>query len=238
MSKKTLLETDLYPPVKALLKGQGYEVKGEVGAADVVATRGDEDPVIVELKTGFSLSLFHQGIDRQAITDAVYIAVPRGSGAAAWKAIKNNLKLCRRLGLGLLTVRVEDGLVEIHADPAPYKPRKSKPKKARLLREFAKRVGDPTEGGSTRQGLMTAYRQDALRCLHVLNNQGPTKASEVAKTSAVKTARQIMYDDHYGWFERADKGIYALTPKGKAAVHEYADTLRVLSDHENDKTSA
>ncbi len=238
MSKKTLLETDLYPPVKALLEGQGYEVKGEVGAADVVATRGDEDPVIVELKTGFSLSLFHQGIDRQTITDAVYIAVPRGSGAAAWKAIKNNLKLCRRLGLGLLTVRIEDGLVEIHADPAPYKPRKSKPKKARLLREFAKRVGDPTEGGSTRQGLMTAYRQDALRCLNVLHRQGPTKASEVAKASAVKTARQIMYDDHYGWFERADKGIYALTPKGEAAVSEYADTLGILSDHENAKTSA
>jgi len=143
MSKKTVLETDLYPPVKALLEGQGYEVKGEVGAADVVACRGDEDPVIVELKTGFSLSLFHQGIERQAITDSVYIAVPRGSGAAAWKAIKNNLKLCRRLGLGLLTVRLKDGLVEIHADPAPYKPRKSKQKKARLLREFAKRVGDP-----------------------------------------------------------------------------------------------
>ena len=37
-------ETDLYPPVKALLEGQGYEVKGEVGAADIVACRGDEDP--------------------------------------------------------------------------------------------------------------------------------------------------------------------------------------------------
>jgi len=230
MSKKAILETDLYPPVKTLLEGQGYEVKGEVGAADVVACRGDEPPVIVELKTGFSLSLFHQGIERQTITDAVYIAVPRGSGAAAWKAIKNNLKLCRRLGLGLLTVRVKDGLVEIHADPAPYKPRKSKQKQARLLREFAKRVGDPTKGGSTRQGLMTAYRQDALRCLQVLNENGPTKASDVAKGSEVTTARQIMYDDHYGWFERVEKGIYALSPKGHSAVDEYADALSTLSN--------
>jgi hypothetical protein len=228
MSKKGVLETDLYPPVKALLEKQGYEVKGEVGSADVVAVRDDEDPVIVELKTGFSLSLYHQGIERQAITDAVYIAVPRMSGAAARKAFKNNLSLCRRLGLGLLTVRLEDGLVEIHSDPAPYKPRKSKPKKARLLREFAKRVGDPTQGGSTRHGLMTAYRQDALRCVQVLNENGPTKAAEVAMASSVKTARQIMYDDHYGWFERAEKGIYALSPKGVAAVGEYAATLHAL----------
>jgi hypothetical protein len=231
MATKRPLETDLYPPVKALLEGQGYEVKGEVGAADVVAIRGEEAPVIVELKTGFSLSLFHQGVERQAITDYVYLAVPRGKGAAAWKAIKNNAALCRRLGLGLMTVRLKDGLVEIHTDPAPYRPRKSKPKTARLLREFAKRVGDPTKGGSTRAGLVTAYRQDALRCVSVLTAKGPTKASEVAKAAEVSTARQIMYDDHYGWFERAEKGIYALSPKGVEAASEFADTLNALTQH-------
>lgn len=52
-------EDQLYPPVKALLQAQGYEVKGEVGAADVMARRGGEEPVIVELKLRFSLSLFH-----------------------------------------------------------------------------------------------------------------------------------------------------------------------------------
>ncbi len=40
-------EDQLYPPVKAMLVAQGYEVKGEVGAADVMARRGGEDPVIV-----------------------------------------------------------------------------------------------------------------------------------------------------------------------------------------------
>ena len=74
-------ESELYPPVKAFLEGQGYEVKAEVGAADVVACRApDEDPVIVEVKTGFSLTLFHQGIARQSLSDAVYLAVPLGSG--------------------------------------------------------------------------------------------------------------------------------------------------------------
>ena len=44
------LESDLYAPVKALLEGQGYVVKGEVRGCDVVAVRGREPPVIVELK--------------------------------------------------------------------------------------------------------------------------------------------------------------------------------------------
>jgi hypothetical protein len=223
-------ETDLYAPVKHLLEAQGYEVKGEIGAADVVAVRGAEAPVIVELKTAFSLSLFHQATERQALTDAVYVAVPRGTGAQFLKALKNNKGLCRRLGLGLITVRMKDELVEIHLDPAPYTPRQSKQKRQRLLREFARRVGDPNDGGATRQGLMTAYRQDALQCLCVLSKNGPTKAAHVAKASGVDTARRIMADDHYGWFERVATGIYALSPKGEAAVQEFAGEIGRLAE--------
>ncbi len=223
-----LRETDLYSPIKAFLEGQGYEVKGEVGAADIVACRGDEDPVIVELKTGFSLSLFHQAIARQPLTDSVYVAVPQGSGRPFLKSLKNNKSLCRRLGLGLITVRLKDGLVTVHLDPAPYRPRKSKLKRDRLLREFAKRVGDPNDGGATRQGLMTAYRQDALRCLAVLRDNGPTKGSKVAAASGVKKATRIMADNHYGWFDRVETGIYDLSPKGKVAVEAYSAELNAL----------
>ena len=225
---KPLRETDLYAPIKLLFDGQGYTVKSEIGSADVVACRADEDPVIVEMKTGFSLSLFHQAVARQAITDSVYIAVPRGSGQSFQKALKNNLALCKRLGIGLMTVRLKDGLVEVHSDPAPFRPRLSKPKRARLLREFAKRVGDPNTGGATRSGLMTAYRQDALKCLQFLVSAGPTKASKVAAACEVETARRLMADDHYGWFERVETGIYGLTPKGLQAVTDYAKELKKL----------
>ena len=71
-------ETDLYPPVKTFLEGQGYVVKSEVGAADVVAVRGGEPPVIVELKLSFSLALVHQCVARLAVSDEVYMAVARG----------------------------------------------------------------------------------------------------------------------------------------------------------------
>jgi len=203
-------ETALYRPVKRHLESLGYTVKAEVGPADVVAVRGDEEPVVVELKTGFSLSLFHQAIERQAITDSVYVAIANGKGAAFRRALKRNLMLCRRLGIGLMTVRLSDGNVTVHVDPAPYRPRKSKRRQAQLQGEFARRDGDPNVGGSTRRTLVTAYRQDAIRCAKCLAEYGPTKAALVAKLTGVPNARRIMADNYYGWFRRVATGVYDL----------------------------
>ena len=50
-------ETELYPPMKAFLEAQGYAVRGEVETCDLVAVRGDEAPVFVEIKTSFTLGL-------------------------------------------------------------------------------------------------------------------------------------------------------------------------------------
>ncbi len=213
-------ESDLYPAVKALLQEQGYEVKAEVGAVDVMGLRDNDDPVIIELKTGFALSLFHQAVARQAVTDTVYVCVPRRSGRRFAKVLKDNLGLCRRLGLGLMTVRLWDGFIEVHCDPGPFRPVKSKPRKGRLLREFQRREGDPNLGGQTRVGLVTAYRQDALLCLAHLEREGATKGALVAKATGVDRATRIMADDHYGWFERITTGIYDLSPKGRAAMAE------------------
>lgn len=214
-------ETDLYLPVKTFLQGQGYEVKGEIGAVDVMGLREGDDPVIVELKTGFSLSLFHQGVERLTVCDDVYICVPRGKGRAFQTALKRNLVLCRRLRLGLLTVRLRDGLVEAHCDPVAYRPAKSKVRRGRLLREFQRRVGDPNSGGQTRVGLVTAYRQDALLCAAYLADNGPCKGAVVAKATGVTVATRIMAADHYGWFERVSVGIYQVTPMGRQGVEVY-----------------
>jgi hypothetical protein len=211
-------ETELYPPIKAFLEGQGYTVKAEIGAADVVACRDGEDPVVIELKTGFSLSLIHQAIARQAITDAVYVAAPRGTGKRFQTALKQMKTLCRRLGLGLITVRMQDAHLEVHCDPAPYTPRKSKRRRTALLREFARRDGDPNTGGATRQGLITAYRQDALRCASHLAASGPSKGARVASETGVERATRLMADNHYGWFQRVETGIYDVTEEGRAAA--------------------
>ena len=128
-----MLETDLYLPVKRFLEAQGYDVKAEIGDCDVLAVRGNEPPVIVELKTGFNLQLVLQGIDRQAVTDTVYLAVPEPKRPLP----RDILGLCKRLGLGLLVVN--KGWVEAYLDPAPYQPRKAQHRKAVLLKEFQRR---------------------------------------------------------------------------------------------------
>ena len=223
-------ETDLYPPVKAYLETQGYEVKGEVQGCDVVATRGDELPVIVELKASFSLTLVLQGVRRLAISDHVYLAAPPFTGKSARQQTRDVTTLCRRVGLGLMTVRIDPTpAVEVLCDPIPYKPRKDTRKRNRLLREFERRVGDPTAGGSsTKAPRMTAYRQDALRCAKYLAANGPTKASIVASEAQVPKATAMMYRDVYGWFDRVGTGIYQLTPKGIAALDQFADTVGKL----------
>ena len=210
-------ETDLYPPVKAFLEARGFVAKGEVGAADVVARRGDE-VLIVELKTGFSLTLLQQAVARQAVTDTVYVAVPRWKGKAGWRAFKGNVGLCKRLGVGVLSVRLEDGQVQAHCDPVPFRPRKSKPRKAALLKEFDAREGDPNAGGMARETIVTAYRQGALRCAAYLGENGPSRGAVVARETGVARATTMMRDNHYGWFEKIGTGVYGLSAAGRVAL--------------------
>ena len=223
-------ETDLYPPVKALLEAQGYVVTGEVAYCDVVAVRGDEPPVIVELKRSMALDLVLQGIDRQKLSDDVYLAVPPIAGRNGRRRQRDILGLCRRLGLGLIVVTPgRPPVAGVLLDPATYAPRQRKTRQGRLLGEFQRRVGDPVAGGSdrTRPG-MTAYRQDALRCAAALAHNGPTKASDIAAATGVARARAILYRDVYGWFERVGTGIYQLTPKGQEGLALYADIVAAL----------
>lgn len=224
-------EADLYPPLKAFLEAQGYEVKAEIGACDIMALRAGDPPLVVEMKLGFNLSLVLQGVARQALFDTVYLAVaaPKKGWPARYKDI---VALCRRLGLGLLVVTpgetgADPGLVEAHLDPGPYLPRRNAARAGRLLREFQRRVGDPNQGGTTGIKRMTAYRQDALRCLASVAD-GPLKAAEVAKRAGVAKAASLMRADHYGWFDRVSLGVYALSPKGLAALGENADELARL----------
>ncbi len=212
------LESDLYAPVKALLEGQGYSVKGEVRGCDVVAVRGSEPPVIVELKRTFGIGLVLQAVNRLTLSDTVYLAV------GAWpKNLRDVKKLCRRLGVGLMIV--VDGRVDILLDPAPYQPRKDARRVGRLLGEHARRVGDPNRGGSsTRVPLMTAYRQEALRCAGLLAKNGPMKVAALKRAAEAPKAAAILSQDHYGWFERVERGIYGVTPKGRAGLEQHGWT--------------
>lgn len=211
-----LAESDLYQPVKRFLESQGYEVKGEVGACDVVARRGQATPIVVELKLSLNLELVLQAVERLSVTPNVYLGVPAGNSTLK-KRRRHTLKLLRMLGLGLLVVDlgVKDKSVTAVLDPGPYRPSPSRAKGQRLLREFVDRVGDPNSGGmSSRKGVMTAYRQRALRIGQFLQSNGATRASSVAAAVGDPNARGVLYDDVYGWFERQSRGVYALSPRG------------------------
>jgi hypothetical protein len=192
----------------------------------VVGVRGDEGPVVVELKDRLTLALILQAVDRLAVSDAVYLAFRLDrTKANAWRARRKRvLSLLRRLGLGLLTVS-ERGKVAPHLDPAPYRPRSNARRRTRLLKEFAERSGDPEAGGSASRPRLTAYRQDAIRCAVSLADGGTLRLSTIRERTEVARAGPILRDNHYGWFERVDRGHYALSKKGDKELRRWRDLI-------------
>ena len=227
-------ESALYLPIKAFLEAQGYEVKGEVEDCDVVGRRGDEAPVIVELKQRFTLELIVQGVERQRLSNHVYLAFPAPTkkSQTVWnKKQRSVISLCRRLGLGVLLVhqpKKRRHWVEPRLDPGPYKPRPDTRGRGRLLREFHQRVGDPNKGGINKRQVMTAYRQGALLCAHHLRD-GPLKLADVREGTHVTEASRLIQRNVYGWFDKVDRGVYALSPKGREALVECADMIELLT---------
>ena len=226
-----LRETALYAPVKAFLESRGYEVKGEVRGCDLVARRGDEPLVVVELKLRLSLPLVLQGVDRLALTERVYLAVPRPSSQHRRSRglapdAPDVRKLCRRLGLGLLLVGPRS--VEILEEPVPYRPRLAKLRALRLKDEFDRRLGDANIGGAVSAPIITAYRQDALRCARVLARGEPMRIAALRAAAGVPGAASILQRNVYGWFTRIGRGTYMLSDGGNAALTRFAEAIPAL----------
>ena len=215
VTETPLAETSLYGPVKRFLEAQGFEVKGEICGCDLVALRGDEPKLIViaELKLAFSLELVLQAVDRLRAADLVYLAVlgtRRGRDQD-----KRAHRLCRLLGVGLLSVDPRLGKVTVIAEPAPYRPRPDAKRRKRLLKEHGARRGDPSVGGATRQPIMTAYRQRTLACAAAMLD-GPKRPRDLRPLA--EDAGAILLRNVYGWFERVDTGIYRLSAAGEIAA--------------------
>lgn len=216
-------ETDLYPIVCRYLEQQGFEVKAEVKHCDVVAVRGVEPPVIVELKTTLNLELVLQAADRLKISDSVYIAFPVNAPLwrRQWRRVHH---LAKRLGIGILTVNLKAKTLKARLDPAPYQPRINKKRQNHLLAEFELRVGDHNVGGSSGKTIMTAYRQRVLHCVAFLR-EGALPLAEIRSKTQLKNINQIFQKNHYGWFERVQRGHYQLSAKGQSAADEYCDVI-------------
>lgn len=229
-------ETELYAPVKTYLEELGYAVRGEVRHCDLVAIRGEEPPVIVELKRSFSIPLLLQAIDRLKISRSVYVAFERPAKgraphSASWPELR---KLCRMLGIGMITVqfyktrkpRIE---VECHPSDDPslltHAPRLNKYAASRVVQEFQERRADYNVGGSTKRKLVTAYREKSLHLASVLKQHGTMSPRRLRDLTGNPGAADMLQKNYYLWFQRVERGVYKLTPLGEEALHTYAHVV-------------
>jgi hypothetical protein len=231
-TKEKILESDLWKPVSDFFINLGYSVRSEVKDCDITAIK-DEELIVVELKKNLSVELLSQAVKRQRAADLVYIAVPKPKrllGNAKWKDICH---LIRRLELGLILVSLKgkQGIVEVPIHPVPFDREKSRnlsrKKRESIIKEANSRYMDANIGGTTGKKLVTAYRENAIFiacCLERFGPLSPKKLRELG-TDAKKTT-SILSENHYGWFEKVDRGIYAITEEGKKALAEYSELAK------------
>ena len=236
-------ESELYEPLKAYFVRQGYEVKSEVRHCDLVAMHthtekagGDLRPVIVEFKKTLNLSVLLQGLKRQKLTPHVYIAIEykirkKGAAPGTWSEYTN---LCKRLGLGLLTVQFfkrKPPHVELWCKPQVMHATKLPLRTKRLLHEFRERSGDYNVGGSSQTKIVTAYRELSLKCALQLRKSGPTKLNRLTEALESRKIGSLMQKNVYGWFQRVERGVYELSQKGEEALEHYQYITDHFADH-------
>ena len=220
-------ETELYEPIKQFMEKQGYIVRSEIKHCDMVAIRGDEPLVIIELKKTFNLPLVIQGMDRLQNTDYVYLATEQKIKGPApynlhWSDIQ---RLCRMLGMGLITVKfykTKKPLVEVQCEPTAYVPRKSAKRTSAIMNEFRERSGDYNVGGSSKRKLVTAYREKALQCASLMKLHGPLTTKQLREMTGNSKIIGILQKNYYLWFQRVQRGSYGLSQQGEVDLLTFA----------------
>lgn len=220
-------EEQIYPTVKVYLESLGFVVKAEIGNVDVMAIK-DDLVIAVEMKTSFTTRLIYQGLKRMHTFDYVYLAIPKPTGKVLKSSgYKEKKTIVRRLELGLLLIDPDKGLVDVVLDPGPYRVQRHKKKRVKLLKEFNTRHTDMNTGGVTGKKIMTAYRELALLVLDALKDGPETTAALRAYTNRKKVV-SILQKNHYGWFERVDRGVYRMTDSGRHALKTYREEILVI----------
>ncbi len=222
-----LKETDLSEPLKRYLEGQGYTVNCEVNHCDMTATK-DDALLIIELKLKMSLRFLYQGLNRKAITDSVYLALPVEGSKSTPPEFRNLKALLKRLEIGLILVRFlkTKTKVEIIQHPDSWQAPKRPGKTRAILREIQSRpIEYNVAGASGQQPKITAYRKRVLQIAKTMDDGETWSPAAVKKTGCDSTAGQILRLNHYGWFVREDRGKYRLDEAGKEALKDYSDII-------------
>ena len=220
-------ETDLYEPIRAFLEEEGYQVQAEVKNCDIAAVK-DGQMVIVELKKSFSLKLVYQALERQSLTEQVFVAIPRPKKGQREKAWKDMLKLLKRLELGLFTVALDSPLqtVDVVLEPSDSLAWKKRKKREKVQAELEQRQVDANVGGMTRRKIMTAFREKSIRLACILEREGQVSTASL-RERGMEDCIGILSRNYDKWFKRVEKGVYALSEKGKEALgnEDYAKVV-------------
>jgi len=231
--KDVIKESDLYEPISAFLKENNFVVRGEVKNCDMMAVMG-ERIVIVELKKSFQLKLVYQALERQALSDEVYVAIPRpiGQNTKAWKSM---MKLLTRLDIGLFTVALDSPIqtVDVILSPKSNPAWKNNKKMKALEKEFSGRSADRNLGGIHQKKIITAYRERVISLCCLLDNLKQASLKELRELGFSAKELSVLSANYEGKFERVQKGVYRLTALGQETLQEkdYLELVNYYREH-------
>lgn len=241
MANTFIKEVDLYEPVQQYFHQLGYDVQAEVNDCDVVAMK-DEQIIVIELKLNLNITLLMQAVNRQKLTEHVYVAIKRPKMSLRRKRWRDLVHLTRRLELGLMLVTFEGKLpsVKVIHEPGPFDRHKSyqlhKKKRESLIKEVSDRRSNVNVGGSYQVSTITAYKEKSIQIAFYLDKLGPMSAKQLEKLNTGERTYGILYNNYYNWFERIDRGIYDVTEKGRKQYKTYEEIVSLYKKSELNKS--
>lgn len=120
--------------------------------------------------------------------------------------------------------------VEVCLHPEPLERRRNRKLRRSILREIDGRSGDYNTGGTTGRKLVTAYRENAIHVACCLAEYGPMSPAEIRSHGTGEKTLPILSANHYGWFERVDRGVYALSGRGARDLARYPELSRAYRE--------
>ncbi len=219
MKKSTntkIYEKDLFPIVKKYFEGLDYKVNAEVKDCDVVLTK-DNIITVVELKINLNITAVYQALDRQKITDSVYIAIqkPKRYSTKELSKMKNLLK---RLNIGFILIDIKNDTLQIILEPTIGKQKNNKLTK-KIAKEIEGRTLDTNIGGTTQVKQMTAYKDFSIKLACFMEHYSIVNHSFLKKNFGIENSYHVMYNNFYGYYTKYGNGDFGLSHKGEEMLN-------------------
>ncbi|HYK73891.1 MAG TPA: DUF2161 domain-containing phosphodiesterase, partial [Pseudoneobacillus sp.] len=126
--------------------------------------------------------------------------------------------------------------MEVVVSPAPFDGVKSrqlnKRKREQLLKEIEGRNGDYNIGGSNKTKIMTAYKESCIQIATLLKLHGSLTPKLLRQMGTGDKTLAILNKNYYGWFDKIQRGTYAISEKGKKELVEFPQQVHYFSEQD------